>query len=76
MKRIGLPEDLFSLLENQFSGKTYFYTIGPCLELVADGAGRQADRDGVALPEVRGERPPLGELCAWGGLLSDQSSLL
>ena len=31
---------------------------------MADGAGRQADRDGVALPEVRGERPPLAELCA------------
>ena len=34
------------------------------LELVADGAGGQADRDGMTLPQVRGERPPLGELRA------------
>ena len=32
LKRIGLSKT-FSLTENQFSGKTYFYTIGPCWNL-------------------------------------------
>ena len=48
----------FSLTEDQFSGKTYFYTIRPCIPEAIDAEDENDDEeDGPATSTSSGESP-------------------
>ena len=67
----------FSLTENQFSGKTYFYTIGPwALSLVRLAAEDAVREDGVEADDLVGPAPAVPSDAAVGVELVAEEGLL